>query len=363
MPMGGRNGMVTKRNSPRFVLEASKLSANLAHFSALAQETGILWLYTLKAFDEAQGVDIIMETFDGYSLGNLTENDKVQGYSRKHQHTYAPAYHPSEVLPLAKQSDTMSFNSLHQWQQYRTMCESQTSLGLRINPHLKLDQPSYCDSNAGRLGVGYEAFLEALREDASAFESLEGLHFHALCHQDADALTKLLMHIRSHYQEILPRLKWLNLGGGQNFTHEGYDSQAFISEIRDFSQAYPHLTLYLEPGAAVVHETGYFETTILDIIPASPPIVIIDSSIETHLLDIAITKEKPVIRGTTTDSSSYAYEITGMSCIAGDVIGRYAFSEELSIGKKIILENMIGYTLVKQTTFNGISKAGFDLEV
>ena len=341
-------------SSPTFVLERGKLKANLAHFDALAKETGIVWLYTLKAFDALEGLEMIAEHFSGFSIGNHNEYTKVKTYS-KQLHSYAPAFYEEEVEILAKQSNTMSFNSINQWRRYAEQCSHHSSLGLRINPQLRLNQPAYCDSNISRFGVPYEDFLEHY----PTFKKLEGLHFHALCHQNLPALEKLLGHIETHYQSILPKLKWLNLGGGQNFTDKAYDTKGFISCIQDFSRRYPHLTLYCEPGSAVVHECGYFECEVMDIIDAKTPTVILNTSIETHLLDVAITKQQPKVRGASDKTTPYHYTLTGISCIAGDLIGAYYFEKKLTIGDKIIFEDMLGYTMVKQTSFNGLRGVGF----
>jgi len=294
----GKSGM----SNPIFVLEKKKLKLNLAHFEYLRKETGICWLYTLKAFHEPKGLAIIAETFDGFSVGNHNEYDKVKEYP-KHRHAYAPAYYAEEVEALAKESTTMSFNSLHQWNLYAKSCSELSSLGLRINPRLSLKQPSYCDSNTERFGVNYETFLN----HNELLEELEGLHFHALCQQGLPALKKLFTHIEKHYQALLPRLKWLNLGGGQNFSHEDYDTKGFIALIKAFKTKYPKLTLYFEPGSAVLYNCGYFECTVLDMIEGKTPIVILNTSIETHLLDVAITKQKPIIKGASNLKTAYTY--------------------------------------------------------
>jgi carboxynorspermidine decarboxylase len=348
----GRSGM----NRPTFILEKKKLKANLTHFTYLTKETGIKWLYTLKAFDKPEGLALIAESIDGFSIGNSNEYSKVK-HHYKNLHSYAPAFYEDEVETLAQESTTMSFNSLSQWQRYANKCAKHCSLGLRINPHLILKQPSYCDSNISRLGIHYKDFLA----QHHTFKGLEGLHFHALCHQTLPALEKLFNHIETHYQEILPKLKWLNLGGGQNFTDTSYNNEGFISLIEKFRNKYPHLTLYFEPGSAVVHNCGYFECTVMDIIESDTPIVILNTSIEAHLLDVAITKQKPKVRDTSLIKTEYHYELTGMSCIAGDVIGKYYFKSKLKVGDKIIFEDMLGYTMVKQTSFNGLKEVRFKI--
>jgi len=348
----GRSGM----SSPTFILEQQKLQENLKHFEYIAKETDTQWLYTLKAFDASQGLDIISQSFDGFSIGNSNELKKIDSYP-KHIHSYAPAFYDDEVKTLAQQSHTMSFNSLTQWKHYAKECNTYTSLGLRINPKLSIEQPQYCDSNLSRLGINYKIFLEQY----DSFENLEGLHFHALCNQNVNALDTLLHHIECNYQALLPKLKWINLGGGQNFTHQDYDTEAFIIRIQTFKKKYPHLALYFEPGTSVIEHCGYFKCTVLDIIDAKIPIVILNTSIEAHLLDVAITKQKPKIKGISQTKTAYEYELTGMSCIAGDVIGRYQFVEPLKVGDEIIFENMLGYAWVKQTSFNGLKEAGFKI--
>ena len=352
MMRDGRSGM----SNPIFILEKKKLQSNLAHFEYLAQETGIKWLYTLKAFHEPEGLEMIAKHFDGFSIGNSNEYDKVTSYPNQ-LHSYAPAFYEEDVDLLARQSTTMSFNSLNQWKRYAEQCNPYCSLGLRINPQLKLKQPTYCDSNISRLGIHYEDFLELY----PTFKNVEGLHFHALCHQGLSSLEKLFEHIETHYKKILPKLQWLNLGGGQNFTDTSYNTKGFISLIQAFKTKYPHLTLYFEPGSTVVYNCGYFECTVLDIIDADIPIVILDTSIESHLLDVAITKQKPRVRNTTTTKTQYKYELTGMSCIAGDVIGKYYFHDVLHVGDKIVFEDMLGYTMVKQTSFNGLKEVRFKI--
>ena len=351
-------------SSPCFVLQSQKLEKNLAILTELESKTSARFLYTLKCFHEKEGLDLIAQKLSGFSIGNENELSKVSSYENKHLHSYAPAYYPYEVSALAKISQTMSFNSLSQWEKYAPLCASHSSLGLRINPKIQLNQPSHCDTSLShsRFGLSYSKFLLLFQSQKSLFKKLEGLHFHIFCYQDFSALNILLNHIKDQYKEVLPSLKWLNLGGGQNFTDPRYDKEAFIKAINDFHQEYPHIQLYFEPASSVLSHTGYFKSTILDIIPSTPNIVILDTSIETHLLDIAITKQEIFPKEASQSKSPYQYQISGMSCIAGDIIGTYYFPKALQIGDSLHFEDMLGYTLVKQTSFNGIHKVGFRLE-
>lgn len=338
-------------------MEKAKLDKNLALFHTLKHKN-IKWLYTIKCFHEKESMQEISKSFDGFSIGNLKELSQSQSNTPTHIHSYAPAFYPHEVLLLAKASTTMSFNSLSQWQTYHKEASIHSSLGLRINPKLDIKQPSYCDVSHqnSRFGVDYRTFIKHYEEKPQDFKVLKGLHFHVFCHQGFEAFSKLLTHISTYYQHILPSLKWINFGGGQKFTDPSYEIEAFTKAVKRFSQKHPQLTLYFEPASAVVENTGYFRTTILDIIENK---VILNTSIETHLLDVAISKRKLKVRDTSKKITPHSYELTGMSCIAGDIIGTYYFFYPLKIGNTIIFENMIGYTMVKQTKFNGIEKAGF----
>jgi carboxynorspermidine decarboxylase len=227
-------------------------------------------------------------------------------------------------------------------------------LGLRINPKLHLPIPSYCNPNLpySRLGVDYQKFIEIFTP--TAFRELEGLHFHSLFQSGVEGLSILLDHINTNYQNILPQLKWINLGGGHNFTDNSYDTKRFITLTREFKQSYPHIQLYFEPGESVVSDTGEFITTILDIIENR---VILDTSIETHLLDIAIVNRRLKAKATQHTSTPHYYELTGNSCLQGDIIGEYFFEKELHIGDEVIFEDMMGYSMVKMSRFNGMEFA------
>ena len=356
----GTSGMIDSYPTPCFVLERHKLEANLARLSSLQDQTGVKILHTLKSFNSREGLEVIANSLSGFSAGNQCELDGLKNIVYQHIHTYAPAFQSNEIETLAQHSNTMSFNSFKQWKSYSSIASKYCSTGLRINPQLTLRQPKYCNPNdTMRLGVPHQTFLQEIINNPDTFQYLEGLHFHVFCSQGLNGLKYLLAHITQNYKEVLPRLKWLNLGGGHQLTDEAYDHEGFIALINAFKSQHPRLTILFEPGESVVKNTGYFITTILDIVPAEIPIVILNTSIEAHLLDIAITKQKPAVKNTTLHSTSHHYQLSGMSCIAGDTIGDYYFDKALQTGDTILFEDMMGYTIVKQTEFNGIAKAEF----
>lgn len=355
--------MRTDIPSPCFVMERDKLERNLKRLRYLQQHTGVKILHTIKSFNSIEGLKIIDSYLSGFSVGNQQELAIIDTLKCDHIHSYAPYFYPNDIETIAQHSDTMSLNSLYQWQQYAELVTNISSVGLRINPQLTIKQPKYCNPNYTlRFGIPYRDFLQEIENRPKIFEHLEGLHFHVLCSQGLGGLKYLLSHIDKHYRGILPRLKWLNLGGGHQLTHDDYDRENFISTLDVFMNQYPHISIFFEPGESVVKQSGYLLTTIVDIIPAKVPIVVLDTSTESHLLDLAITKQRLKIRDTSNHTTPYLYQIAGMSCIAGDIIGDYYFHRELHRGENLIFEDMMGYTIVKQTEFNGIKKANFIID-
>ena len=358
--MVGSSGM-SSIITPCFVMQSKKLEQNLNQLLELERATGVKILHTLKSFNEDSILPIIGSTLSGMSISSIDEFKMAQIAQAKHLHLYIPAYKDEVLNKLAHQVSTLSFNSISQWERFKSY-HTQTSVGLRINPKLHLPIPSYCNPNLAqsRLGIDYLDFLEMHTTNPTLFSTLDGLHFHAIYQGSVEGVMILLDHITLHYQQVLPQLKWINLGGGHNFTDKNYDIERFISMIHTFNQQYPHIQLYFEPGESVIKDTGEFICTILDITTISGvEVAILDTSIETHLLDIAIVNQRLKIQGTQNSSTPYYYELAGNSCLQGDIIGEYFFQKPLSVGDKIIFEDMMGYSMVKMTQFNGMELAGF----
>lgn len=345
-------------DTPYFKMNIDKLQKNLDDLSYIESETGAKVLHTIKSFNQTKALHIITETISGISIGNLNELPSyVDG---AYIHSYAPYFRESDVVDIAKKSDSMSFNSLYQWELYSEKVCGMTSLGLRINPKLSIRQPKYCNPNRSAwLGIDEVEFIHDIARNPERYNGLEGLHFHVLCSQDLGGLKYLLAHIEKHLSAIMPRIQWINLGGGHNFTGDKYDLVGLVALVNDFGKKYPNIQLIFEPGESVVKDSGVFVTTIVDIIDNS--IAILDTSIEAHMLDIAITNVSPEIVGASKENGEYLYQLTGMSCIAGDIIGEYYFDRPLEIGNELIFDDMMGYSMVKQTEFNGIKKAKFIL--
>ena len=361
----GRSGMSREYKTPCFVMEQDRLTRNLEKLTTIEKESGVKILHAIKSFNQSSVLPYIALKLSGMSIGSKKEFNMAQNAKAKHLHLYAPAYKENELIDIIDRVSTLSFNSLNQWERFSSLAlGKKTSIGLRINPKLHLPIPDYCNPNLhySRLGVDYLEFLESYRKNSDSFKNLEGLHFHALFQSSAQGVVIILEHIEQHYADILPQLKWLNLGGGHNFSDERYDVKSFIEAIKKFKTSYPNIELYFEPGESVLKDCGEFITTVLDIVRvAGDSVVILDTSIETHLLDVAIVNQRLKVAGTQSLATPYFYILTGNSCLQGDIIGEYFFKEKLHIGDRVVFEDMMSYSMVKMTEFNGMESAEFIL--
>ncbi|NQY93114.1 MAG: carboxynorspermidine decarboxylase, partial [Campylobacteraceae bacterium] len=205
-----------------------------------------------------------------------------------------------------------------------------------------------------RLGITKKEF-DKHTLDEHFLEHIDGFHFHALCEQNVDVLEQVLLSFEKNFSQYFSKLKWVNFGGGHHITRADYDVERLIVVLKEFKLRYPHLEVYLEPGEAVGWQTGYLLTTVLDIVHNEMDIVILDTSAEAHMPDTLAMPYRADIRDAgIKDEKKYTYKLTGNTCLAGDVIGDYSFDKKLQVGDKIILEDMIHYTMVKTTTFNGV---------
>jgi len=350
--------------TPYFRMSRQRLEENLKKLNSIQKQSGVKILHTVKSFNQELILPLISSNLAGMSVGNINELSMAQKAHAKHIHLYAPAYKKKELEEIIEDVTTISFNSLNQWNSFQDISQK-SSMGLRINPKLHLPIPSHCNPNLdySRLGIDYQEFIEAFQENPNQFSSLEGLHIHALFQSSEEGTFLLLDHIIKNFQQILPQIQWINLGGGHNFTSNTFNVNNFISTVKNFKTLYPKIQLYFEPGEATTKGSGEFITTVLDIIHiADQNVVILDTSTETHLLDVAIVNQRLRVEGTQATSTHYFYELTGNSCLQGDYIGAYFFKEPLEIGSKVIFEDMMGYTMVKMSEFNGIEKASFRVE-
>ncbi len=340
--------------SPCYVLEAAKLRANLQLIDRVQKESGCTIILALKGFAMWSGFPIVREYLSGCSASSYNEARLAREHFGGHVHLYAPAYTDAEFPDLIGLSDRISFNSLSQWQRLGDQAlAAGISCGLRVNPRVnEVETALYNPSGEqSRLGIPREEVADSVPD------GIEGLHVHALCECGADSTERLILALEERFGHLLPRMKWCNLGGGHLMTRAGYDVEKLIRVLSEFRQRHPHLEVVLEPGSAIAWRTGPLVSSVLDIVRRGGiDIAILDTSATAHMPDVLEMPYRPEVRGADHPGvKPHTYRLGGMTCLAGDVIGDYAFDRPLQIGERVIFEDMIHYTMVKTTMFNGVA--------
>jgi carboxynorspermidine decarboxylase len=337
--------------TPSYVLEEHLLENNLRLLDHVQQQSGAKILCALKGFAFWHSFDLVGNYLYGGCASGLNEAKLAHEKIAKEVHTYSPAFKESEIDEVADISDHIIFNSFNQLIAFKERVKTECSIGLRINPEYSSAPTQIYNPCApfSRLGIVKSAFREDLLED------VEGLHFHALCEESAQALDEVLDAFEKNFAQYIGQMRWINFGGGHHITKEGYDVDHLIRIIRAFKAKYD-VEVYLEPGEAVGWQCGSLVASVIDIIHNGMDIAILDTSAEAHMPDTLAMPYRPDIRGAGEhDAYPHRYLLGGNSCLAGDIIGDYSFKKPLQIGDKIILEDMLHYTTVKNTTFNGIA--------
>ena len=340
-----------KLPSPAYVCEEELLENNLKLLKRVQDETGVKILLALKGFAMHSTFDLCKKYLKGCCASGLHEALLAKEEFGKEVHTYSPAFKDEEIDEIISISNHLVFNSFNQLKRYKDKAFKKVSLGVRLNPEyssVEVDLYNPCSPNS-RLGITKANF------DESQLQYLEGFHFHALCEQNVDALEGALANFEKNFSLYFSQLKWVNFGGGHHITRADYDVEGLINLLKDFKARYPHLEVYMEPGEAIGWQTGYLVATVLDIVNNGMDLAILDTSAEAHMPDTLAMPYRAMIRNSAVAfEKKYTYRLGGNTCLAGDIIGDYSFDEPLKVGDRIILEDMIHYTMVKTTTFNGI---------
>jgi len=339
--------------SPCWLLEESLLLKNLELLKYVKEKSAAKVLLALKGYALWKSFDSIKPYLDGCCASGLYEAKLAFETFNKEVHTYAPAFKEEEIEEIASISQHMVFNSPEQFKRFSKKAKNinpDLSLGLRVNPEYSAS-PKEIYNPCGlhsRLGTTLVNF------DESILGECDGLHFHALCEQDSDALESVLQNFEEKFGSYIPNMKWINFGGGHHITRKGYDVEKLILLIQNFKKKYD-VEVYLEPGEAIGWETGTLISTVLDIVHNGMDIAILDTSAEAHMPDTIIMPYRAEVRGAgEAGEKKHNYRLAGNTCLAGDIMGDYSFDTPLQIGDKIIFEDQMHYTMVKATTFNGI---------
>ena len=339
--------------SPSFVLDEEKLEKNLAIIKKVRQAADIEIIVAFKGFAMWSVFPTVRKYVQGATASSLHEAKLCHEHMKSKSHTYAVAYQEDEFDEICSLSSHLTFNSLSQFERFRDRVPQEVSVGLRVNPEWSdVDVDLYNPSNpTSRLGMTVENMPEALPD------RVEGLHFHVLCESSAASLVHVLENFEQKFGPYLDRIKWVNMGGGHLMTSEGYDLELLIDTIKAF-KARHNTDIILEPGSAFAWQAGDLVCSILDIVEnRGVKTAIADISFTCHMPDCLEMPYKPKIRGAKKDviqGEDYAYRIGGVSCLAGDFMEAYGFPHPLQVGDKLVFEDMMHYTMVKTTLFNGV---------
>ena len=338
--------------TPCYVVDEALLVRNLEILRGVMDRTGCKIVLAQKAFSMYKMYPLIGEYLTGTTASGLYEARLGYEEMGKENHVFAPAYRDDEIDEIISICDHIIFNSFSQVERFKDkVLKAGKKMGLRINPECstQVGHAIYDPCSPGsRFGVTIEHFRPDL------LEGISGLHFHTLCQQNSDDLERTLNAVEEKFGPWLSKMEWINFGGGHHITREDYDIQLLESCIKRMQDNYG-LKVYLEPGEAVALNAGYLVTTVLDTHKNKIDIAILDTSASCHMPDVLEMPYRPPLFGSgESGEKPFTYRLGGQTCLAGDVIGDYSFDEPLKPGDRLVFGDMAIYSMVKNTTFNGM---------
>jgi carboxynorspermidine decarboxylase len=342
--------------SPAYVLDEALLRRNLSLLRRVKERAGVEILLAFKAFALWKSFPIIKEYIGRSTASSPWEARLAVETMGCRAHTYSPAYTEKDFAVIRACSSHITFNSLAQFHRFygATLdAPAPVSCGLRINPEYSEVETALYDPTApgSRLGMVREELGDRLPK------GVEGLHFHSLCESSSYALERTLERVEALFGDWLPAIRWLNMGGGHLITRADYDVEHLIGLLQAFQKKYPNLEIILEPGAAFVWQAGVLLASVVDVVHNKGiRTAILDVSFTCHAPDCLEMPYKPVVRGAYQEpvEGKPTYRLGGNSCLSGDFLGDWSFDSELRPGDTLVFEDMIHYTLVKTTMFNGV---------
>jgi len=347
------NNFYQQVHAPAFLIDQARLEKNLSLIDSVQKKAGVKVILALKGFANWPLFPLVYQYLHGATASSLNEARLIYEEMGTKAHTYSPAYIEDDFAELVKYSSYLTFNSGSQLEKYANLIQGKDiSIGLRVNPEYSevatdLYNPAVPGSRLGMLANQLPADLPAV---------VEGLHVHTLCESSAEATEQLIRALEQKFGAYLPQLKWVNLGGGHLMTRKDYDLPRLIGALKAFKARHPHLEVIMEPGSAIAWETGELVSTVLDIVESGGiKTAIVDVSFTAHMPDTLEMPYRPtVLEANKEGKGTHLYRIGGVSCLAGDFMEVYGFDRELAVGNQIIFWDMIHYTMVKTTMFNGV---------
>lgn len=369
--------------TPCYVLESERLEKNAKILEIVRQQSGAKVLLALKGYAFWREFGILRQKLNGCCASGLYEAklafEEFGGReSQKEICVYSPAFKEAEMSAILPLATSIIFNSFYQYATYKdrildknkqleNLGLSPIKMGLRINPlysEVTLAIYNPC-SKVSRLGVTPSEFEKGVKEHG--LEGVSGLHFHTHCEQNADALCRTLEHVEKHFGSYLENMEWVNFGGGHHITRSDYDVNLLIQTIKDFKERYHNIEVILEPGEAIGWQCGFLIASVIDIVKNDQEIAVLDASFSAHMPDCLEMPYRPSILKISVENDeelvevekgenqgAFSYFLGGPTCLAGDFMGSFSFDAPLKRGDKIVFQDMLHYTIVKNNSFNGV---------
>ncbi len=369
--------------TPCYVLESERLEKNAKILEIVCQQSGAKVLLALKGYAFWREFGILRQKLNGCCASGLYEAklafEEFGGReSQKEICVYSPAFKEAEMSAILPLATSIIFNSFYQYATYKdrildknkqleNLGLSPIKMGLRINPLYSEVTPAIYNpcSKVSRLGITPSEFEKGVKEHG--LEGVSGLHFHTHCEQNADALCRTLEHVEKHFKPYLENMEWVNFGGGHHITRSDYDVNLLIQTIKDFKERYHNIEVILEPGEAIGWQCGFLIASVIDIVKNDQEIAILDASFSAHMPDCLEMPYRPSILKISVENDeefvevergenqgAFSYFLGGPTCLAGDFMGSFSFDAPLKRGDKIVFQDMLHYTIVKNNLFNGV---------
>ncbi len=369
--------------TPCYVLESERLEKNAKILEIVRQQSGAKVLLALKGYAFWREFGILRQKLNGCCASGLYEAklafEEFGGReSQKEICVYSPAFKETEMSAILPLATSIIFNSFYQYATYKdrildknkqleNLGLSPIKMGLRINPLYSEVTPAIYNpcSKVSRLGITPSEFEKGVKEHG--LEGVSGLHFHTHCEQNADALCRTLEHVERHFKPYLENMEWVNFGGGHHITRSDYDVNLLIQTIKDFKERYHNIEVILEPGEAIGWQCGFLIASVIDIVKNDQEIAILDASFSAHMPDCLEMPYRPSILKISVENDEelvevekgenqgvFSYFLGGPTCLAGDFMGSFSFEAPLKRGDKIVFQDMLHYTIVKNNSFNGV---------
>lgn len=339
------------------MIEEARLRRNLALIADVARRADVEIILAFKAFALWKTFPIFREYIRSTTASSLNEARLALEEFGAKAHTFSPAYTDDEIDEIVRCSSHLTFNSLSQYERLNERVAGKASIGLRVNP--EYSEVGTLLYNPCAPGTRFGVTADKLPEQLPA--NIEGFHCHCHCESGADVLERTLVHIEEKFSKWFPLLKWLNFGGGHLMTRKDYDVELLINILKGLHARYPWLRIILEPGSAFAWQTGSLVSHVVDVVEDKGiRTAILDVSFTCHMPDCLEMPYMPEVRGASevsmdSQTSEYVYRLGGNSCLSGDFLGCWQFDHDLQVGEEVVFEDMIHYTTVKTTMFNGIS--------